>query len=212
MTPSLRPCGCAMAVRNGIMMWRLQHTKEFSHLLSSSGSECGRDTTSPAVAALAVDAVRPSATVRTGARPPSARPTPSPAPPIATLVHACCADCAHAADPVLYTLTIPRACRTNAYHTSTPSHAHRRSQPALSTRRLLWSCSRTRSRERVRAGDVVLLKVADSRCRLQEAEAYAWPRRMRAGAVRGGRDGSVVLWHCGTLCRACSWSACPACA
>ena len=45
---------------------------------------------------------------------------------------------------------------------------------------------------------MVLLKVADERCRLQEAEAYAWPRRVRAGAVRGGPDGSVVLWHCGT--------------
>ena len=166
---------------------------KFSRRKLAGSSECGRDTTSPAVAPLAVDAARPSATARTIPRRRSARPTPSPAPPNGTLVHACRDHCAHAADPVLYTLTIPRACRVNAYHVSTPSHAHGRSHPALSTRRLLWSSSRTRSRERVRGGAVVNLKVADDRCRLQEAEAYAWPRRMRAGAVRGGQNGSVVL-------------------
>ena len=106
---------------------------------------------------------------------------------------------------------IPHACSANAYHVGTAAHTHERSQPALFTRRMLWSCSCTRSRERLRDGAVVLLHVVEKCCRLAERGSGAWARRVRACAVRGRSHGVVLCVTLRSSCSGHSWSARMAC-
>ena len=166
--------------------------KKFLELSTRTEEHSRLPTSSRTVAALATAAARPAATARHNARLPAARPTSTWRPHIQALgtraarvlqeMH------------LLVPLSHPTPDMRGAIAHDPGAAAHARTLPAtaLTTDRMLVVALHAVSRQRLRGGAVVLLKVANDRCRAQEPAPYACTRRTCVCAVRGGRDGAVV--------------------